>query len=116
MAAPVSFSRWFGILFREDQPTSSPWWLFPVPLRLLDQLLQVCVDRLLAGARPADPLVSDYALVIENVVRRRAGHAPLGVNAAGVHERPPGQVLLVHHGLEFLRRVVVVDADQREGF
>src|SRR5262249_548819 len=63
-------------------PTSSPPFsqrvrqallrnLLRVPLRLLDQLFQGCVDGLLAGA--AHPLVADHALGVDDVVGRRGG-------------------------------------------
>src|SRR5262249_24050014 len=71
---------------------------------LMDQLLHGFVNDLLAGA--AEPLVTDYTLVVDEVNRRGAGQDPLlGDDAASlarrrIAERSPGKVLLVRELLE----------------
>ena len=82
-------------------------------LRLLDQLLQSCVNRLLAGL--ADPLASNRALVIDDVKRWRGGEIPLTVDGTIVVNGPPTNLVLRHHFLEFTRIVGPgIDADEGE--
>src|SRR5215471_1265735 len=60
----------------------------------------------------------DHALVIDDVVGRRAAQVPASDDGgARVRERSPGQLLLVHHEFEFLRLVPAdIYTDQGEGF
>src|SRR6185503_6528083 len=79
-------------------------------LRLLNQFVQGRVDRL--RARVADPFVTDDSLVIEDVVGRCAARTPFGGDDSAVRKCTPVQLLLLHHGFEFLRFVSeTVDAE-----
>src|SRR5690349_16272994 len=86
-------------------------------IELLHQLLQGRVDGLLA--RPTDPLVPDHPPGIEDVERRRVRQVPSArdrprTGGALVRERPPGQLLLLHHVFEVLAVAPDVHADQCE--
>jgi hypothetical protein len=93
--------------FRQD--TSFTIGLF----RRLNQLIQSRVDRLLPWF--ADPFVSDRAFVIDDVERWRGWEVPLTVDGTFVVKRPPGDVVLRHHFLEFTGFVAPgIDADEGE--
>src|SRR5262245_19579684 len=84
-----------------------------VRLRLLDQPLHGGVDGPFTGI--AEPLGADHAPVIDDVVHRRAGVIPLLEDRFVDDERPPVQLLAVHHPLELLcLGVISVHADQGE--
>ena len=80
---------------------------------VVNQSLHSGVDHLLAGM--ADPLVSNYTLVIEHVERRRGGRVPFATDGAVVGKRSPVEFLLLHDFFQlfwFVRHDV--DADQGE--
>src|SRR5262245_38626522 len=77
--------------------------LLRAPFRLTDQLLQGGVDRFCSGI--AHPLESNHALRVDHVISRRAARAPFDGDGTA-RKRPPVQLLLRHHFLEFLRRIV----------
>src|SRR5262245_11889529 len=75
---------------------TSPRLILAVPLRRLDQFIQRFVDDLLS--RWACPLVTDHALVVDDVKRRRGGEVPLRCDrsragVARVDEGSPGYLV-----------------------
>src|SRR5262249_19168817 len=102
---------WRGVL--APRLPVSPWRLLRVVFRVVDQLLQGPVDRLLPGA--ADPLVTDDPLDIDDIVRRRAGIPSRRDRSA--RNGAPRHLVLVHHRFELFRLVAdYVDADQGKRF